>query len=98
MAEVEDVVSKAASENNAEPKLDNLGRAYSTGKRKDAVARVWIMKGSGKITVNKKLNRNSEEIKLKSLLIENGFYEVINDPFVSEGKENAIEVDNPLDS
>jgi len=31
-----------------------LGRAYSTGKRKDAVARVWIKKGNGKITVNKK--------------------------------------------
>jgi len=30
------------------------GRAYSTGKRKDAVARVWIKKGSGQITVNKK--------------------------------------------
>ena len=50
------------------------------------------------IPFSKKLNRNSEENKLKSLLIENGFYEVINDPFVSEGKESAIEVDNPLDS
>jgi small subunit ribosomal protein S9 len=33
-------------------KLDKLGRAYATGKRKDAVARVWIKPGSGKITVN----------------------------------------------
>jgi small subunit ribosomal protein S9 len=33
-------------------KLDSLGRAYATGKRKDAVARVWIKPGSGKITVN----------------------------------------------
>ena len=54
MAEVEEVVSKAARETNEELKLDSLGRAYSTGKRKDAVARVWIKKGSGKITVNKK--------------------------------------------
>ena len=37
-----------------EPKRDDLGRSYATGKRKDAVARVWIKKGSGKITVNKK--------------------------------------------
>ena len=54
MAEVEEVVSTPTSENNEKPKLDRLGRAYSTGKRKDAVARVWIKKGSGKIVVNKK--------------------------------------------
>ncbi|HYG86559.1 MAG TPA: 30S ribosomal protein S9 [Azospirillum sp.] len=36
----------------AQPKLDQFGRAYATGKRKDAVARVWIKPGSGKITVN----------------------------------------------
>jgi small subunit ribosomal protein S9 len=35
-------------------KLDKLGRAYATGKRKDAVARVWIKPGKGVITVNKK--------------------------------------------
>ena len=33
-------------------KLDKQGRAYATGKRKDAVARVWIKPGSGKIEVN----------------------------------------------
>jgi small subunit ribosomal protein S9 len=33
-------------------KVDKYGRAYATGKRKDAVARVWIKPGSGKITVN----------------------------------------------
>ncbi len=35
-------------------KLDAHGRAYATGKRKDAIARVWIRPGTGKITVNKK--------------------------------------------
>ncbi|HEV7371284.1 30S ribosomal protein S9 [Arenibaculum sp.] len=35
-----------------EPKLDAFGRAYATGKRKDAVARVWIKPGTGRITVN----------------------------------------------
>jgi len=35
-------------------KLDAQGRAYATGKRKDAIARVWIKPGSGKIIVNKK--------------------------------------------
>ena len=33
-------------------KLDAQGRAYATGKRKDAVARVWIKPGSGKIVIN----------------------------------------------
>ena len=35
-------------------KLDKQGRAYATGKRKDAVARVWVKPGSGKITINDK--------------------------------------------
>jgi len=34
------------------PQLDAQGRAYATGKRKNAVARVWIKPGTGKITVN----------------------------------------------
>ena len=38
----------------AEPKLDAQGRAYATGKRKNAVARVWIKPGSGRMTVNGK--------------------------------------------
>ena len=36
------------------PVRDALGRAYATGKRKNAVARVWVKPGSGKITVNGK--------------------------------------------
>ena len=35
-------------------KVDNFGRSYATGKRKDAVARVWVKAGSGKIVVNGK--------------------------------------------
>ncbi|MEQ8745597.1 30S ribosomal protein S9 [Pyruvatibacter sp.] len=37
-----------------DPKIDELGRSYATGKRKDAVARVWIKRGTGVITVNGK--------------------------------------------
>ncbi len=36
----------------AEPKIDELGRTYATGKRKDAVARVWIKPGNGQLIVN----------------------------------------------
>jgi small subunit ribosomal protein S9 len=35
-----------------EKKVDAQGRAYATGRRKDAVARVWVKPGTGKITVN----------------------------------------------
>jgi small subunit ribosomal protein S9 len=35
-----------------EPRLDAQGRAYATGKRKNAVARVWVLRGKGRITVN----------------------------------------------
>lgn len=37
-----------------EPKIDDKGRAYATGKRKTAVARVWIKPGAGRIIVNDK--------------------------------------------
>jgi len=35
-----------------EPTIDSLGRSYATGKRKNAIARVWIKPGAGRITVN----------------------------------------------
>ena len=37
-----------------EPQIDEHGRSYSTGKRKNAIARVWVKRGSGKITINGK--------------------------------------------
>ena len=36
------------------PKLDAKGRAYATGRRKNAIARVWVKRGGGKVTVNGK--------------------------------------------
>ena len=40
-----------------EPEVDALGRSYATGKRKNAIARVWVKPGSGRVTVN---GRNQE--------------------------------------
>ncbi|HRO02219.1 MAG TPA: 30S ribosomal protein S9 [Terricaulis sp.] len=37
-----------------EKKIDKLGRAYATGKRKNAIARVWVKPGKGQITINGK--------------------------------------------
>lgn len=44
----------AAPAKPAEPKLDKQGRAYATGRRKDAISRVWVKRGKGRITVNGK--------------------------------------------
>ncbi|WP_317993151.1 30S ribosomal protein S9 [Bartonella gliris] len=58
LSELSVVTNIAEAKENAAPvhvqKLDSLGRAYATGKRKDAVARVWIKPGSGKIIINNK--------------------------------------------
>ncbi len=45
---------EAAEAPRREPVRDELGRSYATGKRKDAVARVWVKPGSGKVIVNGK--------------------------------------------
>jgi len=47
-------ITPSPESSQREPKLDAQGRAYATGKRKNAVARVWIKPGSGRLTVNGK--------------------------------------------
>jgi small subunit ribosomal protein S9 len=56
-----------------EQQLDKFGRAYATGRRKDAVARVWLKPGSGKIVVN---GREQEVYFARPTL-----RQVINQPF-----------------
>ena len=50
----EETLAPVESAAPREPVRDELGRSYATGKRKDAVARVWIKPGSGKVIVNGK--------------------------------------------
>ena len=49
-----DTPAEAAPQAPAEPKIDNLGRSYATGRRKDAAARVWVKRGTGQMTINGK--------------------------------------------
>ena len=42
------------TENNTEVKLDNKQRVYATGKRKNSIARVWLKRGNGTISINSK--------------------------------------------
>ncbi|TIX49121.1 30S ribosomal protein S9 [Alteraurantiacibacter aquimixticola] len=62
LSELKDIAGDAPAATEAatpaaplrEQELDAQGRAYATGRRKDAVARVWLKPGTGKITVNGK--------------------------------------------
>lgn len=58
LQELGEATQATAAETDAAPvhvqKLDAQGRAYATGKRKNAIARVWVKPGSGKITINDK--------------------------------------------
>lgn len=58
LADLKDLVQPAAPDAAAqpprEPKRDALGRSYATGRRKDAVARVWIKPGKGQFEINGK--------------------------------------------
>ena len=64
--------------------LDKLGRAYATGRRKDAVARVWLKPGSGKITIN---GRDQEVYFARPTL-----RLVINQPFGVAEREGQYDV------
>jgi small subunit ribosomal protein S9 len=67
-----------------EQQLDKHGRAYATGRRKDAVARVWLKPGSGKIVVN---GREQEVYFARPTL-----RLVINQPFSVSGREGQYDV------
>lgn len=80
-------IKVAAKEEKTEvrkPSRDKLGRAYATGKRKDAVARVWLKPGKGNITVNSK---NIDEYFARPVL-----KMVINQPFEVTNRENEFDV------
>ena len=65
-------------------KLDAQGRAYATGKRKDAVARVWVKPGSGKITIN---NRDFSEYFARPVL-----QMVLRQPIVAAARDGQFDV------
>lgn len=65
-------------------KLDAQGRTYGTGRRKDAVARVWVKKGKGNVTVN---GKTFEGYFARPVL-----RMIINQPFAAIGEENKFDV------
>ncbi len=81
VAGIEAVVEVAAPR---EPVRDDLGRAYATGKRKDAVARVWIKPGSGKVEVN---GRSMDKYFARPVL-----QMILRQPFTVAGVEGEFDV------
>ena len=81
--------TKAATVSTSEtaarkPNRDKQGRSYATGKRKDAVARVWIKPGKGNITINEKsLDQYFARPVLKM---------IINQPFEITNRVNEFDV------
>jgi small subunit ribosomal protein S9 len=69
---------------DVQPKLDAQGRAYATGKRKNAVARVWIRPGTGKVEVN---GRDSPVYFARPVL-----RMLINQPFLVADRMNQFDV------
>src|SRR4030042_2678888 len=67
-----------------EKKVDAQGRAYATGKRKDAVARVWVKRGGGTITVN---GRDQTVYFARPVL-----QMILNQPLVAAKREGQFDV------
>ena len=87
---LEDLKSLGASDGEVtaapirEPQIDAYGRSYATGRRKNAVARVWVKPGTGKITVN---GRDQEVYFARPTL-----RLVINQPFQVADREGQYDV------
>jgi small subunit ribosomal protein S9 len=65
-------------------KIDDLGRSYATGKRKNSIARVWIKKGKGQIIVNNKKIEDYFGRKILSV--------IVNQPLVATKNENKYDI------
>jgi small subunit ribosomal protein S9 len=90
MAEVEDLAGDNQLVVNddeivvVEPVKDAYGRSYATGRRKDAVARVWLKPGTGKIIVNKRSLENYFPRPVLRMLI--------NQPFEVSNREGQFDI------
>lgn len=68
----------------SEPKIDSYGRSYATGKRKNAIARVWVRLGRGKIAIN----RRDQEVYFARPVLRM----IINQPFDVSGRKDQYDV------
>lgn len=79
-----DAAQSAAETVERKPIIDKLGRSYATGKRKNAIARVWIKPGKGMVTINDR--------KVEEYFARPASQMIINHPFKIAGRENQYDV------
>jgi len=79
-AETTKADAPAVKAEKKEPKVDKMGRAYATGRRKESVARVWLKKGSGQVIINGK--PQDQYFGRQTHLL------VLNQPFLTRALEN----------
>jgi len=90
VTELKDLAAPAAAQQASaptprQPKKDAQGRSYATGRRKDAVARVWLKPGSGKVVVNGKQQETYFGRQTHLL--------VLNQPFLIVNRLNQFDVE-----
>ena len=83
-AETTKADAPAAKAEKKEPKVDKMGRAYATGRRKESVARVWLKKGSGQVIINGK--PQDQYFGRQTHLL------VLNQPFLIADRVSAFDV------
>jgi len=83
-AETASAAPAEGTSNIKERKVDDLGRSYATGRRKESVARVWLKKGTGKVVVNGKIQ--DEYFCRQTHLL------VLNQPFLIADRVNQFDV------
>lgn len=84
MAEVKAEAKTDAEPVKREPKMDALGRAYATGRRKESVARVWLKRGKGQVVVNGK--PQDQYFGRQTQLL------ILNQPFLVAGRVGEFDV------
>ncbi|MDM7947799.1 MAG: 30S ribosomal protein S9 [Oceanibaculum nanhaiense] len=84
MDALKDLVSEAVEAAPAEPKIDAQGRAYGTGRRKNAIARVWVKPGNGRVVVN---GRDQEVYFARPVL-----RLIVRQPFEAAGRVDQYDV------
>jgi small subunit ribosomal protein S9 len=87
LADLKGLAQPVAAEPEIEaqqPKIDPQGRAYATGRRKEAVARVWVKPGAGRITVN---GRDVESYFARPVL-----RMIVNQPFAATNRVQQFDI------
>ena len=77
-------VAQVAEVTVAVPQIDELGRTYATGKRKDAVARVWLKPGTGKIVVNGR--------EIETYFARPALRMIVNQPFAASERAGQFDI------